>query len=113
MPRYLMDLCINNRKDVCNEKVRYARWPKQLNKPSDIPDFPKGINQEYLDNICENCLYAVFIVEAACPFCSGTSFKLAEAERVALYSDLGPIYLYKYLCGRCRRILYSQKSVAC
>ena len=110
MPRYLMDFCLNNRKEICNEKVKYSRWPRLINSPEDIPPFPIGKAQDELDEICENCAHALFIVDKCCPLCSGHKLDLADPKKVVLNSDLGAINVYHYICSKCGIGLYSRNA---
>ena len=109
MARFLMDYCLNNRQQGCNERVRYSRWPKLLRFISDIPAFPVGKAQERLDEICESCPNAVFMIEDKCPVCNEYSLSWGSLKKVFLRSQLGPFTAYHYVCEKCGRELYSKR----
>jgi hypothetical protein len=113
MAKFLMDFCFNNRTDICNDKVRYSRWPKRLNSSNDIPPFPVGKAQEELDVICEECPHAMFIIEECCPVCSECKMSLVEREKIMLNGRLGAIKLYHYVCDKCGKDLFSKNAPPC
>ena len=98
MARYLMDHCNNNRTDVCDPKVSYSRWPKELRDVGDIPLFPRGKKQEELDKICEACPHACFIAENNCPVCQNKLNKLGKPVKATLVSRIGSFAVYHYVC---------------
>ncbi len=110
MPKYLMDYCLNNRKSICNYKVNYSRWPEECRRSSYIPQFPIGTLQEELDEICEHCSHAFFVIELKCPFCDTIKLLLANPAMVMMDSKLGKMKYYHYYCQKCRRDLYRRNE---
>jgi len=113
MPRFLMDRCLNNRKDICNEKVKYSRWPRRLGSTNDIPVFPLGKAQDELDDICQECPHAMFVFQECCPVCSELKISLVEHEKIVLKDSLSVNKFYLYICSRCGRYLYSKNPPPC
>ena len=76
MQRYLMDFCLNYRKEACDARVKTARLPKENpeGKPFDI--WPCGEEQKELDEICEKCESRYFkIYKKECLVCGSEEFQ--------------------------------------
>jgi len=108
-----MDYCLNSRKDVCNKRVRFSRWPKQMESSEDIPSFPLGRAQEELDHICEDCPHAIFLIEDRCPVCMTEIIRVKEPTKTIFYGKLGPIRAYHCECPGCGRKLYYRIASPC
>ena len=106
-----MDHCLNNRRECCDKKVSYSRWPRMFRSVDDIPQFPVGDDQDELDRICEACPNALFMIEDKCPVCLGYGLSLGIPKKVVLSGLLGDMSVYHYKCDQCGRDLHSKEML--
>lgn len=76
MNKYLMDYCLNYGKEACNDQVKKARMPKEIQQGEPIPAWPVGKEQDKLDDICEKCDSRYFeIRKKECLVCGNEEFQ--------------------------------------
>ena len=109
MAKYLMDYCLNHRREGCDERVKNARYSELLPDGNYMPIFPVEKAQVELDKICDKCSSAIFLIESVCPACNGANIKWGFPKKASLRSKLGPITAFHYICRGCGRDLYCKE----
>lgn len=108
MAKFLMDYCLNHRRESCDNRVKNIRNLEKICDCNYMPTIPDKNAQLELDHICEKCAFAIFLIERTCPVCNKVDLKWGSPKKVTLSSKLGPIIAFHYICSNCGRDLYSK-----